>query len=326
MTSREIILANLAHDSPDRAGMTFWGDRMSDVCFGSPCGSGAPEQKRWIEGDREFYDDEWGNIWVRMCDGSAKGEIHQSALDDWDKLDDLEPPDYSNPGCYGPMKAGFDEAGDLFRMAHIGGWVFDNARYLRRLDNYLADMALEPEKIRRLNAIVAKLYETRIHGAGNAGADGIFIGEDLGTQTGTLFSPAMFREFFKSEYTRLLGIAHDYGMKVFLHSCGNNAELIDDLIDVGIDCFQFDQPAVYDMPALAEKFRSRKVALWSPVDIQQVLPTGDRAFIEAETERLVDTFRGGLILNRYPDLAGIGIKEEWNTWAYDKILEVMWNA
>ena len=146
------------------------------------------------------------------------------------------------------------------------------------------------------------------------------IGEDMGTQNGLLFSPAMWREFFKEDYTRLLGIAHDYGMKVLMHSCGLNWAILDDLIDAGVDCFQFDQPALYDMPALAGKLRARKVALWSPIDIQQVMPTGDREYIEAETERLIDTFRGGLILKNYPDLHGIAVEEEWDQWAYDKAL------
>ena len=82
-------------------------------------------------------------------------------------------------------------------------------------------------------------------------------------------------------YTRLLGIAHDYGMKVLMHSCGQNWAIVPDLLDAGVDVFQFDQPALYDMPKLAALLRERKAALWSPVDIQKILPTGDRAIIEA---------------------------------------------
>ena len=119
---------------------------------------------------------------------------------------------------------------------------------------------------------------------------------------------------------QLTGAAHECGMKVFMHSCGYNWELLDDLIDAGIDCFQFDQPAVYDMPALAEKLRERKVALWSPVDIQKILPTGDRDFIEAEAEKMVRLFDGFLILKNYGDLHGIGVEPEWDMWAYDALL------
>jgi hypothetical protein len=88
-----------------------------------------------------------------------------------------------------------------------------------------------------------------------------------------------------------------------------------------MDVFQFDQPALYDMPALAALLRERKAALWSPVDIQQIMPTGDRALIEGGAREMYDTFEEGLICKNYPDLHGIGVQEEWDMWAYRAICE-----
>ena len=321
MNSQEIILANINHEDPPRPGMTFGKGRMNDLLVGVPGPSRTYTEKRWIEGKREYYDDEWGNIWVRMIDGSQSGEIHQPVIADWSDLDTLQVPDYEDPTRYEEMRELFSKPTDKFKLAVVGGWVFNDARYLRKMESYFADMAMYPQELARLHSMVAKVYEAKIRNVGQAGADGILLFEDLGTQTGVLFSPAMFRKFFKEEYARLWGIAHDHGMKVVMHSCGNNWELVDDLIEAGVDCFQFDQPAVYDMPALAAKFHEHKVALWSPIDIQQVLPTGDREFIEAETDHMIECFRGGLILKDYGDLAGIGVKEEWDMWAYQRILQ-----
>jgi len=130
-------------------------------------------------------------------------------------------------------------------------------------------------------------------------------------------SPAMWRDIFAPLYERLTGSAHKHGMKVIQHSCGYNWELIDDLCAAGIDCLQFDQPAVYDEEALAAKLKKHGVALFSPCDIQKVLPTGNRKLIERETERLVLNFRGGFIAKNYGDLHGIGVSPEWDRWAYD---------
>jgi uroporphyrinogen decarboxylase len=323
MTSREIVLANLEHDAPPRPGLTFDRGRLNDMIACSPGPSASYTPRRWAHGPKEYYDDEWGSVWVRMVDGSLKGEIHEPVLTDWGQLDDLRLPDYEAPSRYARMAARFREERERFRLACIGGWIFDNARYLRRMEVYFADMALHPAELKRLHARVAEVYEAKILGAARAGADGIMIGEDMGTQQGLLFSPTMWREFFRDDYTRLFGLAHDCGMKVLMHSCGCNWEILDDLIDAGVDCFQFDQPALYDMPALAAKFRDRQVALWSPVDIQKVMPTGDRAFIEAEAERLVRLFAGGLLLKNYGDLHGIGVEEAWDDWAYARILEII---
>jgi len=323
VTPREIILANLEHRSPPRPGLTFDRNRMNDVLGCGPGPSSTYAPRRWVEGEREFYDDEWGNLWVRMADGSMQGEIVEPVLKDWGQLEALVLPDYEDESRYERMREVFATERERFRLACIGGWVFDNARYLRKMEVYFTDMALHPAELKRLHSLVAGVYEAKIRGAARAGADGVMIGEDMGTQQGLLFSPAMWREFFRADYTRLFGLAHDHGMKVLMHSCGHNWAILDDLIDAGVDCFQFDQPALYDMPALAAKLRERKVALWSPVDIQQVMPTGDRALIEREAARLVELFGGGLILKNYGDLHGIGVEEAWDEWAYAKILDVI---
>lgn len=320
MTGRDVILANLNRTPAPRCGLTFDRGRIDDMTWASFGPSKTWTQKRWVEGDREYYDDEWGNVWWRMVRGSRGGEVCRPFLTDWRKLDELKVPDYSDPDRWADMKRKFAAPSDRFRIVSIGGWVFNDSRYLRKLEVYLADMIEYPDELDRLHAVVAGVYERKIHAAGRCGAEGITFCEDLGTQIGLLYSPALFRRYFKALYTRLFGLAHDYGMKVLMHSCGRNWDLLDDLMDAGVDCFQFDQPALYDMPALAEKLRARRVALWSPVDIQKVLPTGDRAFIEAQTDCMLDTFRGGLIMKNYGDLEGIGVKQEWDDWAYKRIL------
>ena len=169
--------------------------------------------------------------------------------------------------------------------------------------------------------VLANIDHSGVPRAGEAGADGIMKGEDMGTQTGLLFSPAMFREFFKDMYSELFAMAHDYGMKVLMHSCGMNREILPDLMDAGVDVFQFDQPALYDMSELAALMKKSKTALWSPVDIQKILPTGDREIIVEGALRMYDLFEGHLIVKNYPDLAGIGVEPEWDRWAYETLCE-----
>jgi hypothetical protein len=320
MTPREIILANLAHDAPERVGLTFSRGRINDMAFFGLGPSKTYRQRRWTEGDHEFYDDEWGNVWVRMVGGSQKGEVHTPAVADWSQLDSLRLPDFDDPDRFAPVRQKMAEPTDKFKIFFMPGWVFATSRYLRKMEVYFVDLIAHPEEIHRLHEMVTSLLVRVIDLAGGCGAEGVFFAEDLGVQDRPLIGPAMWREMFGRHYRRLTQAAHERGMKVLMHSCGYNWALIDDLVAAGIDGFQFDQPAAYDMPALAEKLRRHKVGLWSPVDIQQVLPTGDRALIEAEAQRMLKIFRGGLIMKDYPDLPGIGVAEEWDQWAYRAIL------
>ena len=106
-------------------------------------------------------------------------------------------------------------------------------------------------------------------------------------------------------------------MKVIMHSCGYNYGFMEDLIDAGIDVFQFDQPDAYPTEVLAREFAHRAV-FYSPVDIQKVLPTGDRELIEKRAAEMCELFRaagGGWIAKDYGSYSDIGVETEWAGWA-----------
>jgi hypothetical protein len=321
MTPREVVIANIECRATGRIGMRYRVEGRMDDFNSAGCKAPLPD-RRWPEGDFEYYTDYWGNTWRRIQGMSKKGEIFAPALDDWSKLDELKMPDLGNPEYFAHVREMGASEKEKFRLGNMPGWPFATCRYMRGMEMYFMDLVAERERVDVLHDRVTSVLEQVIDRYGEAGMDAIMFSEDLGVQDRTLFSPVMFRDIFRPLYERLTGRAHGYGMKVIQHSCGFNWALIDDLCEAGIDCLQFDQPGIYDMPELAEKLRKHGVGLYSPCDIQKVLPTGDQALIERETERLVRTFRGGFIATNYADLHGIGVQPEWDQWAYDTFIRV----
>ena len=321
MTPRQAIRANIEYRATGRIGFNFTGeDRRNDF---TGAGYEYPGQiRRWEDGGFDYYTDIWGNTWYRVKGLSQGGEVFKAVLEDWRDLDRLELPDLDNPAYYeGVRRLGSSDT-DLFRVGWLPGFPFAICRYMRKMEVYFVDLIAAREPIDLLHDRVTSLLEGMIEQYGQAGMDGVMFCEDLGTQDRLLMSPALWRDVFRPLYERLTSRAHQHGMKVIQHSCGCNWELVDDLCEAGIDCLQFDQLAVYDMPALAAALRRHRVGLFAPCDIQQVLPTGDRQLIERETESLVRTFRGGLIAKNYGDLHGIGVQPEWDRWAYDTFVRV----
>jgi hypothetical protein len=54
------------------------------------------------------------------------------------------------------------------------------------------------------------------------------------------------------------------------------------------------------------------------------MPTGNRELIVSEAQKMVKLFggkNGGLMVKNYGDLPGIGVKPEWDQWAYDTFVE-----
>jgi uroporphyrinogen decarboxylase len=296
-------------------------NRMNDLVTASLGPSKRWKQNRWNSNGVEYYDDQWGNIWFRMEDGCMCGEIYKPALERWSNIETLSIPDYDDASRYEDAHKRFQASADKFKIGVIPGWVFDTSRHMRKMEIYLCDLIDHREEVDRLNTIISELLIKAIGRYAEIGADAIVFYEDMGTQTSLLISPPMWRDVFKSHYARLVSAAHERGLKVFMHSCGQNWELVDDLIKVGIDCFNFDQPAAYTMEALAAKLRESKVGLWSPIDIQRYLPTGDKELIQKEARRMIDLFQGNLILKSYSDLPGIGVKYEWEQWGYDALAQ-----
>jgi len=325
MTSREVIRRNLEFTDPDRIGLNFDGERAHDVCWVGIDPSPAWRERRWVEGRQEFYTDEWGNTWCRMTDMGQGGEIYRPALTDWAMLKDYRLPDRAAPERFRTARKRLSAEKERYRLALLpGGFPFAICRNLRKMETYFQDLILERDRVDELHDRVTTLLENMIRQYAQAGADGIFFCEDWGTQERLLVSPAMWREIFKPLYRRLCSTAHQCGLHVLMHSCGYGWEILDDLAEAGVNCMQFDQPALYGLERLAEKLQGRKLCLFSPVDIQRVLPTGDRERIISQARRMAELFsgkHGGFIATNYGDLKGIGVRPEWDQWAYEAFLK-----
>ena len=59
--------------------------------------------------------------------------------------------------------------------------------------------------------------------------------DDMGYKAHQFFSPKMYRDLVKPVHKRAAEWAHERGVKVHLHSCGNIMPFVPDLIEVGID-------------------------------------------------------------------------------------------
>ncbi|MCK5738944.1 hypothetical protein KAH55_07175 [bacterium] len=321
MTPREIVIANIENRSDGPIGLNFTNgtDRINDYT-GAVCEHGI-ETKKWVEGNIEYTTDIWGNVWHRIIDMSLGGEVFKAVLEDWKQLDSYEMPDLANPANFEyARKLGASDS-DKFKVGWMPGWVFATTRYMRKMEIYFMDLIASRDYLDVLHDRITTVFEGVIEQFGKAGMDAVMYCEDLGTQSRVLIGPDMWNDIYRPLYLRLTGKAHEYGMKIIMHSCGYNWDLVDSLCDAGVDCLQFDQPAVYDQPALAEKLRKNGVGLFSPCDIQKVLPTGDKELIIRETKRMVNNFRGGFIGKNYNDLHGIGVEPEWDAWAYETFVK-----
>jgi uroporphyrinogen decarboxylase len=92
-------------------------------------------------------------------------------------------------------------------------------------------------------------------------------------------------------------VVRDADKYVCIHSCGDVDELFDDLVGMGLNCFNPFQPEVMDVKILLPQYRG-KLAFHGGLSTQKTLPYGSVADVEKETKMLLDLGKdGGYILS-----------------------------
>jgi len=171
------------------------------------------------------------------------------------------------------------------------------AMYLRGVDQFMADLVLAPaiaECILEHIAAYYLAYNRRLFEAADGAADIFFMGDDMGTQTSTWVSPEMYRKFFKKRLTDYCALAHEFGMKVMYHTCGNVAPLVEDFIEAGVDILQSLQPqALGEKLAALKREYGRHLCFQGGIDIQAVLPKGTPAEVAEHVRSRAEVLAAG---------------------------------
>lgn len=176
---------------------------------------------------------------------------------------------------------------------------FERMWSLRGMENSLMDFYLYPDEVHRLFRKLTDFYLRILERIKEeADADGIFVTDDIGTQTGPFFSLEIFRDFFKPYYKELIDKAHSLGMHFWLHSCGNIELFLEDFIEIGLDVLHPIQKHTMDYREIAEKYGDR-ICLLVGFDVQQIIPFGTPEEVRQEVRELIDIFsrpNGGFML------------------------------
>lgn len=83
------------------------------------------------------------------------------------------------------------------------------------------------------------------------------FGDDLGHKTGTMISPTHIRENIIPQYKRVIDVIKKYDHPFLWHSCGKIFDIMDDVIELGIDAKHSNEDAIAAFPVWIEKYNDR---------------------------------------------------------------------
>lgn len=161
-------------------------------------------------------------------------------------------------------------------------------------DTGLMNMALDPDFIRdmceaHVELVIATLERAR---EANIVPDGLFMVDDLGMNTGLMFSPRAYDRVVFPAHRRLGDYLHQRGITYFIHSDGDIRTLLPRLIDAGVQVLQpMEAKSHLDVRELKAEY-GNDLVFFGNIDVRMM--SASQAELETEVRTKLDVaMRGG---------------------------------
>lgn len=207
-----------------------------------------------IDESKGIVRDQWGALIQFTSD--ALGHPIKRAIENEKDLDKYTPPDPDEEGRYESMKKYIKRfKGERAIIAHVTD-VFDIARESLLGDVfYFQSIFDNPDLIDRVNQTVLDYNLRSIKNQIELGADVLAITGDFALTKGPMVSPKHTARFLTPATKKQVELGHESGVPVFKHTDGNLWQIIDLLVDTGIDGLHpIDPMADMDLGEVRQKY------------------------------------------------------------------------
>jgi len=220
--------------------------------------------------------DDFGCIWRQSSDGAP--DVTKYALSK-PSLEDYKFPDLSSLERYKRIPAEIEASKDKFFVAGAGLLFFERAWALRGFEQILIDFYRYPDFAEELFDNLMELNFQMVEGVTQHDIDAVLFSDDYGMQKGLITGPRVWRKFLKPRLKQMYGKVKKAAKLVIIHSCGDNSEIMGDLIEIGVDIFNPTQPEAMNIYELKSKWGSQitfnggipsqKLPFYSPKQIRE---------------------------------------------------------
>lgn len=247
--------------------------------------------------------DMWGAGYKRVTHGTAGtyNEAVHLPLAELKTMDDVDKYPWPDPDHFD--YSGIADACERFKGYAVvfGGAgmpdIVNGVSRGRGMEQVMIDIALDDEVgMAIIDKRVNIFYEVmkRSLQAADGKIDILHVGEDTGTQKGRLVSPRVFDRIFRPRLKRYYDLAHEFGAKVMMHACGDNSDLMETFIDMGLDILDSMQPEPpgMDLDIIRTRCKGR-MAFCGLISTQSTLPHGTVEECRAEARHRIDVLAKG---------------------------------
>lgn len=173
--------------------------------------------------------------------------------------------------------------------------IFSRLNSLFGMEETMVKMLLKPAvfeaALEHVFEFTYELTDEFLRTAGDS-IDILCLADDFATQRGMLFSPELWRRYFKKGFRRLFELGKKRGKKVWFHSCGNILDVLPDLIEIGADVWETVQLHTLPIDAAALKREyGRQIVFFGGINTQR-LPFMKPDEVRDEARRVIGALGG----------------------------------
>ncbi len=300
MTKRERCIAALKHRSTDiipfHADFTMQAHDKMQSFTGNPdfyrkLGVHLKYIQYWgrpaeLPGKKNHFKDEYGVVWNRSGADKDIGVVQDYIIKDFDNLEYVFP-DVNEEKLRSEYEGLMRTREDCFIFGGIGFSVFERSWSLAGMQEVLMAMVTHPDKLNQLYDMICEYNLKILDIALEYDLDAFYFGDDWGQQKGLIMGPDLWRKYIKPRMKKMYSKVKERGLFVIQHSCGDVETIFEDLIEIGLDCYQTFQPEIYDIQKVKSAYGDR-LSFWGGISTQQLL---SRATPDEVREETIKTIR-----------------------------------
>ena len=193
---------------------------------------------------------------------------------------------FLDPAAKTEAKELVEQSRDTFTIVSPGPCLWE-AWYVRGFETTLMDCIAEERFFTELLDRMTDLCLSFVADCADVPADAIMLGDDWGNQRGVMIGPERWRRFYKPRYRRIFEAIHTQGKLAIMHCCGSVADIMGDIVEIGLDVLESVQPEAAGMnPYALKRAWGDKITFWGCLGSQHTIPFGKPAEIRREIRRL----------------------------------------
>jgi uroporphyrinogen decarboxylase len=229
------------------------------------------------------YEDEWG-VRIRVTgekDLDWKYSYHPLDEDGKLNLSNLRIPDIHSGDRFNKVIKDIERYKKSYIVVAGVSTLFRKSWILCGYSKFLETLYIDRDFVVKLLDILLEFYIELVKKYVDLGVDIIELGGDLGTEEAMMISPDLWREIFKPRLRKIISKNKKEGVYFYLHSDGNIAQIIPDLIEIGIDILNPIQPECMNPEKIKEQF-GKKLILHGTMSLQKTFTQGNKNEIKNE--------------------------------------------